>query len=139
MAATVITFGRFRLIHTGHFNIFNQCDIVFISETSRETDSVEVARELGYNAQYARTVVSAIESVENDNIVLIVGEDRASMVSLERSFPQLRVIVMPRPDGAASSTACRQALSVGNNLIELGLARDEHHAELIVQQYLMEC
>ena len=136
---TTICFGRFRLIHTGHLSIFDNCDIVFMSETSRETDSVEVARELGYNAQYARTVVTAIESVEDDNIILIVGEDRANMVSLERSFPQLRVIVMPRPEGAASSTACRALIAEGGDLVAAGLANSQFHAELINQQYLMEC
>ena len=138
MAAITLCFGRFRIIHAGHLSIFDQCDDIYISESSRQTSSLETAQELGYTSvYYARTIVQVLNNYSADQeLVLLVGEDRASMVSLTNSYPNLRVIVIPRNE--YSSTAARATIAGNRSLTESGLAVNDHHADLMIAQYTLE-
>lgn len=135
-----IVFGRFRIIHSGHINLFNQADQVYMSAASSETDSVEVARQLGYEASYVSDINTLLRSFpESQPIELVAGADNVSMRRLEQYYPNLTVVLIDRPEGAASSTLCRSVIDAAEqDLVELGLAVSEEHASLMVYQRNLE-
>ena len=139
-----VVFGRFRIIHSGHINLFNQADQVYMSSASSETDSVEVARQLGYEASYVSDINTLLRSFpESEPIELVAGADNVSMRRLEQYYPNLTVVLIDRPEGAASSTLCRNLIDTSDAvaelaLVELGLAVSEEHASLMVYQRSLE-
>ena len=137
---TTIFFGRCRIIHSGHLDLFEMCDHIYFSNSSRQVESAETARALGYtNVSYAQNIVEVLRSLgDHDQITLLVGEDRASMRSLENSFENLEVCVIPRDAAAPSSTRCREVIREGGCLIAEGLADSRRHASYMTEQYFLD-
>lgn len=137
---TRITFGRMRLLHNGHLFLSDNVDYVGLSDKSKETDSLNVLKELypDKKAGYHKTVIDVIKSFpEDEQLTLIVGADQTDFKRMEKYFPNLKVETVERINDL-SSTAARILLEQGGDLVKAGFARDNNHAELIKKQYNLE-
>lgn len=137
------TFGRMRLVHQGHLNLVDQVDIIGLSNKSKETNSKEVLEKLVLHkeARYAQTISELINSFPSEaQLELVLGEDQEKFgQGMVKAFPnRLSLKLLSRPEGAPSSTMARAAISAGHDLVQLGLARDACHAELLIEQYRLE-
>lgn len=141
------SFGRFRIITTGHIALIermaqeNDHVIVGISVRSRGLRSLHLlqARFPNVNVVYTSTLFQMMNDYpEITNIYL--GADRVDLAAAIQRYHTVDVTLLSRPEGAPSSTACRQLYAQGAGLqdfVHAGLALDEPHAmQIICQCYL---
>lgn len=141
------TFGRFRIVQQGHIALIermaqeNDHVIVGISTRSRNLRSIHLlqARFPNVTVVYATTLFQMMNDYpEITNIYL--GADRVDLAAAVQRYHTVDVTLLARPEGAPSSTACRQLYGQGASLqdfVQAGLAVDEAHSmQILAQCYL---
>lgn len=136
------TFGRMRIATTGHIKLADYVDVIGVSEKSRPLKSAEnISKLTGKEARYAQTIGALIDSFPPEaQLELVLGMDQEKFGrGLEKAFAgRLTLTLLERPEGAPSSTAARKAMDDGLDLVELRLARDSNHVEIMKEQYRIE-
>jgi cytidyltransferase-like protein len=149
---TAIIFGRFRILHAGHYALIRYACRTYdnvtvgVSNSSASQRSIELLRSrFGdritiISASNPFDLLSQFSDLENTTF--LAGADRQNMLErLTNYFPQLLIRLIPRSSEDPSSSACRELLENGCNgedLLDAGLAENREHALQIIAQYALE-